>query len=155
MELHGFVVGAFFQKIGQSGVPDDGKPPRSISFDESSRMSSCFENPRLNKKQRNQPRVRAGAGPAPRPTCTPTGRPCHRAHLNLACFVLSHGFSKRNLCVGTRTFATATAWVHRGRFKVASITILCSQSPVCAEAHSCREIGRALQFRYCDVSLQL
>ena len=45
LRVHGFkpifgVFGVFFEKIGQNGRPRGREPPRSISFDETSRMVS-------------------------------------------------------------------------------------------------------------------
>ena len=53
LRVHGFkpifgVFGVFFQKIGQNGRPGGREPPRSTSFDETSRIKSVWGRTRKN-----------------------------------------------------------------------------------------------------------
>ena len=72
-----FGVFVFFcvkKKKCQIGRPGRREPPRSISFDEASRMVACFENPR--RKQQKTPNSgarRGGASPTPRLHAPPAG----------------------------------------------------------------------------------
>jgi len=74
-----FIFWVFFQKIGQNGRPGERKPPRSTSFDETSRMVSVWGRTQklifcsfcdlsyrcLRKKRRRETRFR-GVSHAPR-----------------------------------------------------------------------------------------